>query len=133
VLLTLKKSLFYSVTIIFNLLGVLFTITPVPPVLPSLMSSPNFAIENAMACLVFRGLSLGKLSDDYEDSAKLSTLRFDCPPVSKDFPRKDFPDKVHGIESVPHHPPIAVEMTQMTEFQYGKDPGENESHRTHDV
>jgi hypothetical protein len=97
-----------------------------------MFSVPNIAVENAMACLVFRGLCLGSLSDDYGDTSELTTLRFESAPVSKDSPRKDFPEKVHSIESGPHRPPIAIEMTQMTEFQYddGRDPGENESHRT---
>jgi len=121
------------VTISFNLLQILLVFTPVPPVFHGMFSVPNIAVENAMACLVFRGLCLGSLSDDYGDTSELTTLRFESAPVSKDSPRKDFPEKVHSIESGPHRPPIAIEMTQMTEFQYGKDPGENESHRTHDV
>ena len=80
---------------------------------------PNFALANAMACLVFRGLHLGLLSDDYEDTSKLTTLRFvESPPGSKVAERKDFPDKAHSIESVLHRPPIAIEITQMTEFQH---------------
>jgi hypothetical protein len=100
-----------------------------------MLAAPNWALENAMACLVFRGLILGSLSDDYEDATNLTTLRFASPPVSKDSPRKDFPDKVHTIESVLHRPPIAIEMSQMTEFQHddARELGEKESHRTDEV
>jgi hypothetical protein len=129
--------LFYSVTISFNLLGILLTVTPIPSVIPSMFSMPNFALANAMACVVFRGLHLGSLSDDYEDTSKLTTLRFvmESPPVSKDYVHKGFPDKVHSIETLHHRPPIAIEITQMTECQYddGRDLSENESHRSDEV
>lgn len=61
----IKLIYFNRATVGFNLLTVVALISPaIPPVLRSTSSAPNVALQNAMACRVYRLLKLGEPDDD---------------------------------------------------------------------
>ncbi|KAJ7145635.1 hypothetical protein C8R44DRAFT_836822, partial [Mycena epipterygia] len=74
---TLLQSgqLYYLATVGFNILTLaMYLASPVPPVFRSMFSVPNVALENAMACRVFRALRLGFIVPDSESEITTSVL-----------------------------------------------------------
>jgi hypothetical protein len=46
-----------------NVVQLILILTPIPPVFHAMFCIPNLALENAMACRVFRAVRLGKIDD----------------------------------------------------------------------
>jgi len=57
-------QLYYMVTVGMNLVAAVVILTPsVPPVLRAMFSIPNVALQNAMACRVYRQLKIGLIKE----------------------------------------------------------------------
>ncbi|KAI0795924.1 hypothetical protein C8Q75DRAFT_711126 [Abortiporus biennis] len=57
-------QLYYLATVGFNIVAAVIILAPsVPPVLRAMFSIPNVALQNAMACRVYRQLKLGIIQD----------------------------------------------------------------------
>ncbi|CAL1702480.1 unnamed protein product [Somion occarium] len=57
-------QLYYLVTVGVNIVAMVVILTPsVPPVLRAMFAIPNVALQNAMACRVFRLIKLGMITD----------------------------------------------------------------------
>ncbi|KAK7679047.1 hypothetical protein QCA50_017991 [Cerrena zonata] len=74
-------QLYFMATIGFNMLTVISVLSPtIPPVLRSTSSAPNVALQNAMACRVYRLLKLARPEDDlslvFNNRMPKSTIRF---------------------------------------------------------
>ncbi|KAJ6507466.1 hypothetical protein DFH09DRAFT_1375008 [Mycena vulgaris] len=63
----------YRATVGFNILTMAMFFGSMPPIIHAMFAIPNVALENAMACRVFRALRLGFISSG-SDSGKTSSL-----------------------------------------------------------
>ncbi|KAI0795904.1 hypothetical protein C8Q75DRAFT_711227 [Abortiporus biennis] len=62
--LLMTGQLYYLVTVGMNIVAMVVILTPsVPPVLAAMFSIPNVALQNAMACRVYRQLKLGLIRE----------------------------------------------------------------------
>ncbi|KAJ7434706.1 hypothetical protein FB451DRAFT_1063145 [Mycena latifolia] len=74
-LLLQSGQLYYLATVGLNILTMVMLLDPsLPPVLHAMFAIPNVALENAMACRVFRALRLGFIPPDSESEITTSVL-----------------------------------------------------------
>ncbi|KAJ7605795.1 hypothetical protein FB45DRAFT_951962 [Roridomyces roridus] len=75
---------YYLITVGVNVFSLVFGLN-LPPSLHTLFSSPNIALENAMACRVYRALRLGMIRSDFDfgtlDTSRLEFLSFVVRPL----------------------------------------------------
>lgn len=72
---TIDITILFSATIGLSLSFAVMLLVPVPSVYRAMLSVPNLALENAMACRVYRAVKLGSIQDP-PTTHSIKTLRF---------------------------------------------------------
>lgn len=106
--------IYYTSTVIMNVIAMTIVLTPsAPPIYRAMVAPPNIAIQNVMACRLFRKLKLGIIGNAPESSQQSLQM--------------SWRNGNHGL------PPISIGSSGNTSFGPKPRPTFDDSERGHDV
>jgi len=112
--------MFSSATIGLNIVFAAMVLVPnIPAVYHSMLSVPNIALENSMACRVYRAVKLGLIKNHQSTRFGLSFLSSSAPSAPEQ-PGHEFASKTPPLDD-PHNIQINVDITRTTDMKIRDD------------